>query len=60
MLPPLSTHRTELVLTLPPALMKPYSSEWLKEGYFIFRLREIAGSPSAAEVLSSYGAFISQ
>src|ERR1039458_2450888 len=30
-----------------PALVKPYTTEWLKEDYFIFHLREIAGSPSA-------------
>jgi len=43
-----------------PALVKPYTSEWLKEDYFIFHLREIAGSPSAADVLASHGGFISQ
>ncbi len=30
-----------------PALVKPYTTEWLQEDYFIFHLREIAGSPSA-------------
>ena len=43
-----------------PALVKPYTKEWLKEDYFIFHLREIAGAPSAADVLTSHGAFISQ
>src|SRR6202166_104344 len=43
-----------------PALVKPYTNEWLKEDYFIFPLREIAGSPSAADVLASHGGFISQ
>jgi len=43
-----------------PALVKPYSAEWLKEDYFIFHLREVAGSPSAAELLTSQGDFISQ
>lgn len=38
-----------------PAVIKPYSGEWLKEDYFIFHLREIAGSPSAAELLASQG-----
>jgi hypothetical protein len=43
-----------------PALVKPYTKEWLKEDYFIFHLREIAGSPSAGDLLASHGAFISQ
>ncbi len=43
-----------------PALVKPYSTEWLREDYFIFHLREIAGSPSAADLLASRGDFISQ
>src|SRR5579862_6364841 len=46
-----------------PALVKPYdvkSSEWLKEDYFIFHLREIAGSPSASELLATQGACIAQ
>ena len=42
-----------------PALVKPYS-DWLHEDYFIFHVREIAGAPSAAEVLSSEGQRISQ
>ena len=39
-----------------PALVKPYdvnATEWLKEDYFIFHLREIAGSPSATDLLAS-------
>jgi hypothetical protein len=43
-----------------PALVKPYASEWLKEDYFIFHLREIAGSPSAADLLASQADCISQ
>ena len=48
-----------------PALVKPYdakpyATEWLKEDYFIFHLREIAGSPSAADLLASLGGYISQ
>jgi hypothetical protein len=43
-----------------PALVKPYTTEWLQEDYFIFHLREIAGSPSAADLLSAQGDFISQ
>ena len=37
-----------------PALVKPYS-EWLSEDYFIFHVREIAGSPSASELCASQG-----
>src|SRR6204780_4104903 len=43
-----------------PALVKPYTTEWLKEDYFIFHLREIAGSPSATDLLASQGDYISQ
>ncbi len=43
-----------------PALVKPYTAEWLKEDYFIFHLREIAGSPSATDLLASRADFISQ
>jgi hypothetical protein len=43
-----------------PALVKPYTKEWLKEDYFIFHLREIAGSPSATDLLASQGGCISQ
>jgi hypothetical protein len=43
-----------------PALVKPYTAEWLQEDYFIFHLREIAGSPSANDLLASQGDQISQ
>ena len=43
-----------------PYNVKPYTTEWLKEDYFIFHLREIAGSPSATDLLASRGDFISQ
>jgi hypothetical protein len=43
-----------------PALVKPYTTEWLQEDYFIFHLREIAGSPSATDLLASQGDYISQ
>jgi hypothetical protein len=46
-----------------PALVKPYdvnATEWLKEDYFIFHLREIAGSPSATDLLASQADCISQ
>jgi hypothetical protein len=43
-----------------PALVKPYTAEWLKEDYFIFHLREIAGSPSALDLLTAQGDYISQ
>jgi hypothetical protein len=42
-----------------PALVKPYST-WLSEDYFIFHVREIAGSPSASELCHSEGARIAQ
>jgi hypothetical protein len=42
-----------------PALVKRYS-EWLSEDYFIFHVREIAGSPSAAELCASQGGRIAQ
>ncbi|MGB8582988.1 MAG: hypothetical protein WCD47_19375 [Candidatus Sulfotelmatobacter sp.] len=43
-----------------PAIVKPYITEWLKEDYFIFHLREIAGSPSASDLLASQADCISQ
>jgi len=48
-----------------PALVKPYGTrpsdaEWLQEDYFIFHLREIAGAPTAADVLAARGAWIAQ
>src|SRR5216683_5515764 len=42
-----------------PALVKPYP-EWLSEDYFIFHVREMAGSPSASELCSSQGGRIAQ
>ncbi len=42
-----------------PALIKPYA-EWLSEDYFIFHVREIAGAPSASELVSAQGARIAQ
>ena len=48
-----------------PALVKPYSAlpdfkDWLQEDYFIFHLREIAGAPSALDLLTAQGDYISQ
>jgi hypothetical protein len=43
-----------------PALIKPYAGEWLKEDYFIFHLREVAGTPSAADLLAAQGVAIAQ
>jgi hypothetical protein len=43
-----------------PYSVKPYTTEWLKEDYFIFHLREIAGSPSGADLLATQGDCISQ
>jgi hypothetical protein len=42
-----------------PALIKPYGN-WLHEDYFIFHVREIAGKPSASEVLKTHGDQIAQ
>ena len=42
-----------------PAMVKPYR-EWLHEDYFIFHVREIAGSPSANELLATEGQRIAQ
>src|SRR5277367_4545113 len=42
-----------------PALVKPYP-EWLSEDYFIFHVREIAGSPSASELCTLQGGRIAQ
>src|SRR5215469_4663617 len=42
-----------------PAFVKPYAN-WLSEDYFIFHLREIAGSPAAAELIAKEGARIAQ
>ena len=35
-----------------PALIKPYA-EWLSEDYFIFHVREIAGNPTAEELVQN-------
>jgi hypothetical protein len=44
-----------------PALIKPYKEEnWLQEDYFIFHVREMEGSPSAEELLSTHRNPISQ
>ncbi|HKH98009.1 MAG TPA: hypothetical protein VJ999_02785 [Candidatus Sulfotelmatobacter sp.] len=43
-----------------PALVKPYSGEWLQEDYFIFHVREIEGAPSANELLTAHGDRIAQ
>src|SRR5271170_1192007 len=42
-----------------PALVKPYP-DWLSEDYFIFHVRDISGSPSANQLVSSHGARIAQ
>jgi len=42
-----------------PALVKAYP-DWLSEDYFIFHVREMAGSPAAAELCQSQGAHIAQ
>jgi len=44
-----------------PALIKPYKDEqWLQEDYFIFHVREIDGSPSAEDLLSTRSNQIAQ
>jgi hypothetical protein len=48
-----------------PALVKPYTTEWLQEDYFIFHLREIklsdiTGAPSANDLLAAQGDHIAQ
>jgi hypothetical protein len=44
-----------------PALVKAYpDSDWLNEDYFIFHVREIAGSPLAADLLAAQGQRIAQ
>ena len=42
-----------------PALVKQYA-EWLSEDYFIFHVREMTGSPSAAELCATQGGRIAQ
>lgn len=44
-----------------PALIKPYrDEEWLQEDYFIFHVREIDGSPTADNLLSTQSNHIAQ
>ncbi|PYX79952.1 MAG: hypothetical protein DMG70_25840 [Acidobacteria bacterium] len=42
-----------------PAMVKPYQ-DWLSEDYCIFHVREIAGAPTAAELLERHGADVAQ
>jgi hypothetical protein len=42
-----------------PALVKLYEN-WLHEDYFVFHVRDIAGNPSAAELLATQGGRIAQ
>ncbi|HXY10676.1 MAG TPA: hypothetical protein VEI52_22775 [Terriglobales bacterium] len=42
-----------------PALVKPYP-DWLSEDYFIFHVRQLAGNPSAAELVASDGGRLAQ
>jgi len=42
-----------------PALVKPYT-DWLSEDYFIFHVRQLAGNPSAAELVASDGGRLAQ
>jgi hypothetical protein len=42
-----------------PALVKPYR-DWLSEDYLIFHVREIAGSPSVADLIQLHGSRIAQ
>jgi hypothetical protein len=42
-----------------PALVKLYES-WLHEDYFVFHVRDIAGNPSASELLAAEGGRIAQ
>ena len=42
-----------------PALVKPYPN-WLSEDYFIFHVRQLAGNPSATELVASDGARLAQ
>jgi hypothetical protein len=43
-----------------PALVKPYTAEWLQEDYFIFHVRDITGAPSANDLLAAQGDHIAQ
>ena len=42
-----------------PAMVKPYK-EWLSEDYFVFHVREIAGLPTATELLERHGPLVAQ
>jgi hypothetical protein len=42
-----------------PALIKLYDS-WLHEDYFVFHVRDIAGNPTASELLANQGGRIAQ
>ena len=42
-----------------PTLVKPYP-DWLHEDYFVFHVREIAGNPSASDLLATEGGRIAQ
>src|ERR1700691_903673 len=42
-----------------PALIKLYDS-WLHEDYFVFHVRDIAGNPTASELLATQGGRIAQ
>lgn len=42
-----------------PALVKPYD-DWLHEDYFVFHVRDIAGNPSAEQLLASERGRIAQ
>jgi hypothetical protein len=44
---------------VPAAMVKPYE-RWLSEDYFIFHVREAAGSPTAAELVRDHGVEIAQ
>ena len=44
---------------VPMAMVKPYD-RWLSEDYFIFHVREAAGSPKAAELTRDYASQIAQ
>src|SRR6202451_1966707 len=43
-----------------PGVVKPYTAEWRQEDYFIFHVREIAGAPSATNLLATQGDLIAQ
>ncbi|HEV2696653.1 MAG TPA: hypothetical protein VGU90_01585 [Terriglobales bacterium] len=49
----------EKVARARPAMEKPYQ-KWLNEDYFIFFMREIAGNPTAAQLLNACGQQIAQ